>query len=402
MAIKKRKNEGKNSTAAAGATNNDESKAKTQQRKELDEKLSTNKVNAAKELHFVPLFLQFTILVCSGALAILSYRDMFGTGKVIFGESDHAMLEFTRSMKWFEDAKGWKSTQGGFSAVQQVTTDENDMGGFFVRKIAGAAGLSFHLQKLMPIVFQSNNVHWGVGHLTPVLASSVFGNLAIATYYMSHIEDLKNVQASSLGFAIVAALVIESIIILGFLLSLILKKQVKLKEKKLPNGKTPKSMVSNIVTRTICIISGQIALIAGRDFFFPGQELHYPPYDGIYLEWTGAFIHSPPVGTVEGEENGLEAPLHIGDKFISRLGALYLLILCFQKFVAAVVIRMGKDNSGTTKSKLFWRVQAISDGMLLFVFRVFGPAAKTASLDLRWHIMSLGYELFILGLYGYM
>ncbi len=403
MATKKRKNTGKNNSVSKpkNSKTNDGSSAKLEQRKQLDEQAINARLVAAKELHFIPLLLQFSILVCSGTLAVMSYRDVFGTGKVIFGQADNAMLEFTRSTKWFDESKGWKSSQGGFSAVQQITSDENDMGGFFVRKLAGAAALSFHLQKLVPIVFQSSKSHWGLGHFTPMLATSIVGNLTVAAYYMSYIADLKRVQADTMAYGIVLALVVESIIIMGYIISLALKKEVKLKEQKLPNGKTPNSLVSNIVARTTCIVSGQIALIAGRDFFFPGQELHYPPYDGIYLEWTGAFIHSPPPGTIEGEEYGLEAGLHIGDKFISRLCALYVLILCFQKFSSALLIRIGKDNSGQAKTRLFWRVQAASDGLILFVFRVFGPSAKSASLDFRWHVMCLGYELFILGLYGF-
>ncbi len=385
----------------ANSTNVTKNSAKIEQKKQLDEKVTDAKIQAARELHLVPMFLLFTVLICSGALAVMSYRDLFGTGKVIFGTSDKALLEFTRSTIWFEDGKGWKSTQGGFSAIQQITTDENDMGGFFVRKLAGAAALAFHLQKLLPLIYQPSNVHWGLGHFTPMLVTSVLGNMAVAAFYVSHLDDLKNADAGSIGFAIIATLVLESVVIGGFILTLLLRKPVKLKAQKLPPGKRPSSMVSNIVTRTICIVSGLTTLIAGRDFFFPGHELQFPPYDDIYLEWTGAFIHSPPPNTVEEEEHGLEAPLHIGDKFMSRLGALYILIICFQKFTAAVLIRVGKDNSGATKCKLFWKVQAIANGLVLFTLRVFASAAKSASLDFRWHIMSLGYELFILALYGY-
>ena len=373
------------------------------QKKKLDEKVIHTKSTKARDFHFIPLLLQFTVLLCSGTLAVLAYRDMFGTGKVIFGTIDEAMLDFTKSRKWFDDSRGWKSTQGGFSAVSQLSTDENDMGSFFVRKLAGATSLSFHLQKLIPVVFQPSNAYWGYGHFTPVLVTSVFGNLAIAAFYMTYFEDFKNANAGSMGFRITIALVIESIIIIAFLLSLMVKKvNTTIKSTpKLPEGKTPKSFVSNIVTRTICIVTGLMTLIAGRDLFFPGQELKFPPRDDIYLEWTGAFIHSPPENSIENDQHGLFAPMHIGDKFMSRLGALYLFIVCIQKFVSVFLIRVGNDNSGMTKCKLFWRVQAISDGLILFTVRVFTAAAKSASLDFRWHVMCLGYELFILAVYGY-
>jgi len=148
-------------------------------------------------------------------------------------------------------------------------------------------------------------------------------------------------------------------------------------------------------------VTGVITFIAARDFFFPGQELPFPPYDDIYLKWTGAFIHSPPPNIVEEEAHGLEAPLHVGEKFMARLMALYILVISFQKFVCAFLIRVGKDNSGEKKCKVFWQCQAVTNALLLFTMRVFASAALSASLDLRWHVMSLGYETFLLGLYAF-
>ncbi len=393
MAGKKKKLESK--------SNGNKDAAKAKQRKQLDENVAASKKIVAKEIHFVPTFLLFTILVCSGSLVVMSYRDMFGTGKVIFGEHDAAMLTFTGSTKWFDDSRGWKSTAGGFSSVQQVTTDENDMGGYFVKKMAGAAALSYHLQKFIPIVFQSSGYHWGYGHFNPLLFSSVLGNFAVAAFYVMQFDALKTADAEKMGLVIAIILVAEAIIILAFLLAAMFKSKPSFKAQNLPNGKGPNSIVSKILARTFCIVSGIIAVIASRDFFFPGREMPFPPYDDIYLEWTGAFIHSPPANSVEEQEHGLEAPLHIGDKFISRLMALYLLVLCFQKFVSGFLIRVGKDNSGEKKCKTFWRVQCISNVLLLFTVRVFAPAALSASLDFRWHTMSLGYETFMLGLQAY-
>mmetsp|Transcript_18403 Transcript_18403/g.22527 ORF Transcript_18403/g.22527 Transcript_18403/m.22527 type:complete len:410 (-) Transcript_18403:45-1274(-) len=409
MAPRKRKNTSNDVAAKSNVTistkeeTNDEKSAKLKQREKLDTHVSKAAIEAAKSAHFVPTLLVITILVCSGALAILSYRDLVGTGKIIFGPRDEAMLEFTASRKWFDASRGWKSKQGGFSAVEQMTTDDNNMGGFFVRKLAGATALSYHLQKLYPIIFQSANVHFGRGDYSPMLVTSVIGNFCIAGFYLSHFDDFKSSGAEEMGFAIVAALIIEAIIIAGFLLTLTLKKPtLKAKDCALPEGKGPKSIVSKIVCRTVLIVSGMISVIAGRDFFFPGQELPFPPYDDIYLEWTGAFIHSPPPQSAEAEEYGLEAPLYIGDLFISRLAALYLLVISFQKLVGGCLVRVGKDNSGIAKCRMFWQVQCISDALILFTLRVFASAAKSASLDLRWHIMSIGYEFFILLLCGWM
>ena len=64
--------------------------------------------------------------------------------------------EYTKSTKWFDDSKGWKSKQGGLSTILAVTTDANDMGGLFVRKLAGVAGMAYHITKILPIVFHSS------------------------------------------------------------------------------------------------------------------------------------------------------------------------------------------------------------------------------------------------------
>lgn len=405
MPAKKRKTTKKDVSSA----NDDKNDSKALQKKQLDENVSSAKIEVAKELHFVPHMLLFVVLVCSGTMAIMSYRDMFGTGKVIFGEHDEALLKFTGSTKWFDDSRGWKSTAGGFSAVKKVTTDENDMGGFFVRKMAGAAGLGFHLQKLVPLLFQRSDTHWGRGHFRPMLLTSALGDLAIAGFYMSHVQELKSAGAHFMGYAISTTLIFEAAIMLSFVVWSLFSGKAKAttsrtddnKVKSFPPGKGPKSVVSKIISRTFCIVTGAITLIAGRDFFFPGKELPFPPYDDIYLEWTGAFIHSPPPNTYEEQQYGMEAPLHIGDKFVSRLMALYILVTSFQKFVSAFIIRLGPRNDGDKKCKIFWQSQALGDALLLFTLRVFAQAALSASLDFRWHVMSLGYETFILGLYGF-
>ena len=163
------------------------------------------------------------------------------------------------------------------------------------------------------------------------------------------------------------------------------------------DGKTPKTIVSRIVARTVFVVSGALALVAGRDFFFPGRILDFVPRDDIYLEWTGAFLHSPPEGSPEAEENGLSSALYISEKFLSQLMALNLLIMCIYKFVAACLIRYGSDGSGMPKARMIWKAQTIGNGLILFLLRLFTPAAGSASLDLRWHLMALAYEAFVLG-----
>jgi hypothetical protein len=270
-------------TKKAVASSNAKHDAKALQRKQLDENISKAKIEVAKELHFVPNVLFLIVLICSGALAILSYRDMFGTGKVIFGEHDEALLQFTGSKKWFDNSKGWKSTAGGFSAVKKITTDENDMGGLFVRKMAGAAGLGFHLQKLVPLLFQRSDTHWGRGHFRPMLVTSALGDLAIAGFYISHGQVLKSDDAHFMGYAIAFALIFEAVIMLSFAVSSSssIRKGTAgatsspdFKVKSFPPGKGPKSVVCKIITRTFCIVTGAITLIAGRDFFFLERSFH--------------------------------------------------------------------------------------------------------------------------------
>jgi len=312
------------------------------------------------------------------------------------------MLLFTKSKAWFDDSKGWKSSQGGFSAVKQMTTDENNMGGFFIRKLAGAASLTFYSQKIFPFIFQSDYAHWATGHFTPVLASSIVGNLAVIGFYLSNIDELKAADAEMFGFATILLLAIESLVLVAFLLPTANNaKPFKSFQTSLTKDRRPRGIVSKIMMKTLLLISGLIAVIAGRDLFFPGSQIDIIPRDDIYLEWTNAFFHSPPPFTEEGDEHGLEAPLFIGDKFISQLMSLYLLINCFQKFVSAFVIRIGIDGSGETKCRVIWRVQAWGDAMMIFTVRVFAGASLSASLDLRWHLMCLGYETFMLFLYGY-
>ena len=97
----------------------------------------------------------------------------------------------------------------------------------------------------------------------------------------------------------------------------------------MPEGKTPQSYVSNIVTRTVVIISSLMTILSLRDLFFPGMILEYIiPRDDIYLEWTNALYHSPPNDTPESIQYGLLSSLYIGDKFVSQLCALHILLLC--------------------------------------------------------------------------
>lgn len=390
-----------NSTDSIGAEGSKESSQKEKQKQKVDYERASQRASALREMHMAPLPLVIAIMLCSGTMWVLAFRDVFATGRSILGPADDAMQHFIKSARFFEDSSGWKSQQGGLSTIKAVTTDENDMGGLFVRKAAGAVALAVHSQKLVPFLFQPDGAHWAFGHLAPVLVTSSIGNMAVAAFYATYAEDLKGAGAGQMSMLTCSILTLEAIIMLGYAISTWRGKRKFRLSGELPAGKTPSSVPSRIVARTVAIVSGVISLIAIRDLCFTGQIISVIPRDEIYLEWTNAFFHSPPPGTVEAEENGLEAPLYIGDKFISQLLALNLLVSCFHKFASGFLIRMGKDGSGEVKGKIFWTSQALGDGLLLFILRLFAPAAKSASLDLRWHLMTLGYETFILALYGF-
>ena len=90
---------------------------------------------------------------------------------------------------------------------------------------------------------------------------------------------------------------------------------------------------------------------------------------------------------------------------MAQLFGLYLSLGCMIKLLSAGgwskgIRSMGQvdnvDRSGLVSSKLIWKAQAFGDVLLLGILRMFTPAAKSASLDLRWHLMLVAYEAFIL------
>jgi hypothetical protein len=281
-----------------------------------------------------------------------------------------------------------------------VTTDENNMGGFFIRKLCGAAGVAVHLQKLMPLLVHTSGAKWAYGHFRPLLWTAIVANFCIAAFYGFYFDDLKAAGVQELSVVILTLLGIESIAMLYYLFTSSRVKRAPAIA--MPRDKVPFSSPSNIVRNTSLVVTTFFAIGAFRDLFFPGYIIDVIPRDDIYLEWTNAFLHSPPDDTPESEDQGLEAPLYIGDKFISQLMALHILINCLYKYVSSVGIRFGNDGSGILKATMFWKAQAIGCGLVCFVYRVFTPAANSASFDMRWHLMLLGYEGFIFFVYGFM
>ena len=274
------------------------------------------------------------------------------------------------------------------------------MGGLFVRKMGGAASLALQFQKLMPVLLHPWAARWKQGHFRPVFWTAVAANVLLSAFYVYMLPDLAAAGADGLPKIFLVVLAIESMVILSYLYSS--RKVKKGAAVAMTDGKTPSSIPSRIVARTVAVCSSGVALMAGRDLFFPGEILDFIPRDDIYLEWTNAFLHSPPEGTVEAEENGILADLYVGDKFLSQFLGINLLLLCLFKFVSGFLIRYGSDGGGEVKARMIWKAQFLGNALILFVFRLFTQAAKSASLDLRWHLMFVAYEMGIFALYGFL
>ena len=304
------------------------------------------------------------------------------------------------------------------------------MGGLFVRKLSGITGLAYHTTKIWPVIFSSPAQYdakakngrwvgpsWSAGHYDPLLALGMVGDLCVSVFYLARLDELKNAGAEGIAMAYVLASLIEAIVFGLYLVSRRTnyktttptkpaeRANVAANDEGYDPAEDPNSLPSRIVARTTVIVSSLMSLISLRDLFFPGCIISFVPRDDIYLEWTGAFLHSPPPDTVEADEHGLEAPLFAGDKFVAQLLGLYLSLCCMFKLVSSWGWSKGSrsmgrvenvDRSGVVSSRMIWKAQAIGDFLLLGMLRLFTPAAKTASLDLRWHLMLVGYEAFIL------
>mmetsp|Transcript_7806 Transcript_7806/g.8953 ORF Transcript_7806/g.8953 Transcript_7806/m.8953 type:complete len:391 (+) Transcript_7806:162-1334(+) len=375
-------------------------KSKGSPKKNNDSNNARKKDNSALVLdHLPPLPLVFAVLLCSGSMWVFGLRDTFATGKNILGQIDHDYLEFTKSLQWFDDSNGWRSTHGGLSTIKPVTTDENNMGGLFVRKLLGASAMGVHMHKLLPLLFYQTGSQWTSGHFRPLLITAVIANIALATLYGFYLEDFISANADGLPKIFLALLFVETVIITYYILRMRINKRRPAVA--MPDGKTPSSVVSRILGRTVFTITGITVLVAGRDLFFPGFILKYFPRDDIYLEWTGVFLHSPPEGSEEAAKQGIDAVFYIGDKFMSQMLALNLLILALYKFVSCFAIKYGSDGSGLQKTKLIWTSSAIAEMLVFFIFRLFAQTARSASWDMRWHLMCLGYEALLLGLFAF-
>merc|ERR1719253_2002926 len=226
------------------------------------------------------------------------------------------------------------------------------MGGLFLRKMAGTAALAFHTSKLWPVLFSS-----GPTYDQKESAASGKHRWAGASWSAGHFEPIL-----AIGMGFVSAGLAEALILAMYLLNRRVHYNVRGMDKKIKansmpgsasrdmRAEDPNSLPSRIVARTVCITSLLTSFISLRDLFFPGTIFSFLPRDDIYLEWTGAFLHSPPPDTVEADEHGLEAPLFEGDKFVSQLLGLYLSLGCMLKIMSAVGWSKGNRNMGSSGS----------------------------------------------------
>jgi hypothetical protein len=306
---------------------------------------------------------------------------------------------------------------GGFSAVTSVSTDANNMGGFFVRKLVGATALGLQLHKLLPLVLLTtpeNAPPFG-RHYGWILLSGLLSNLCLAGFLASYLADLRDADAWQIPAAMMGCAVLESIVFLYYFTTMCIVRHNKkaVPSQRLGNatavmafqdGKTPNSLVSNIVARTVAICSSAMLMYGVRDWLFAGRTIPFIPYDDLYLEWTNAYLHSPPVGSPEYIEQGIgAASFHIGDQYVCQLAGLQLTLLCLYKLLSSWTIRLGNDGgrTGLATARLVWQPAALANLLLLFLLRVFTSAATSASCHFRYHLMVLAYEAFIVGLYAF-
>jgi len=75
----------KEAKKASGATTNNAAQ------QELLKAKAVAKIQQLKALHLAPLPLVLTVLVCSGFMWMLAFRDLMATGRPIMGRMDEAM-----------------------------------------------------------------------------------------------------------------------------------------------------------------------------------------------------------------------------------------------------------------------------------------------------------------------
>ena len=78
-------------TASRSKTTKDKSITTDDAAKTESPRVTNGKIDLASD-HLPPLFLQFTVMACSGFLLLYAFRDVFATGRNIGGVYDNAYL----------------------------------------------------------------------------------------------------------------------------------------------------------------------------------------------------------------------------------------------------------------------------------------------------------------------
>lgn len=287
-----------------------------------------------------------------------------------------------------------------------VSTDANDMGGFFMRKLAGAAGVGLQLCKMWPMVRSATasdtRLSFAKGHYRGFVWVGAVVDASVFVFLSCYRGILIENGAWDLPRVACVILLLETLLWTYYGLTGP-RRAVPSFAAVLPQGKTPGSLPSNIVARTVVVVSSFLVLTSVRDLIAPGCILSVWLRDDVYLEWTNAFFHSPPPGSQEWEDYSTQSSNFIGDKYIAQLAAVFLLGISLYKFVGSCGgVRWGSDGSGLAVSSiLFWQGPALASLCVFCVLRVFANAAASASWNLQWHLMAWGYETFIVGLYGF-
>lgn len=120
MPVRRRKNAAAAAATAPDGTDNSGSRSSANDDKHAKAAKKPTSRQTAEEfrgMHLAPLPLVMMVLLCSGALWVLSFRDVMATGRSIAGGMDDAML-----VSWLAASSGWNipryRVSGAFYNVQ--------------------------------------------------------------------------------------------------------------------------------------------------------------------------------------------------------------------------------------------------------------------------------------------
>jgi hypothetical protein len=160
------------------------------------------------------------------------------------------------------------------------------MGGFFVHKLVGGTGLGLQLHKLLLLILLTTpeNAPLTFGrHYGWILLSGLLSDLCLTGFLLlaSYLTDLRDADAWRIPAAMAGCAVLESFVFAYYYATTCIarchnqKAAVPSQRQRgktaaavtaFPHGKTPNSLVSNIVAGTVTICSSTMLLYGIRDF----------------------------------------------------------------------------------------------------------------------------------------